>query len=277
MGINRKPLLAIAFASSVLATIAIAVAPAIASLKIHESRRSKPTSAQFDAVTATCPKGEAAISGGYEVPQFSSLTGFFQSSGSFTNEGGWQASVSQLGDTFKDGFVTAFAYCSKLGKDVVTTGDTTSLGTGEFTDLTASCKRNQEIVSGGWAFSASPNSSVSLLASVKQGKRSWRITGGMNTGTGTLIALADCVPKNKAPDLVTRKDTGKVTSAVSTVTSSCKKKEQAVSAGFTSNTDFEPFEFHRGAKRTWGVRGQSFIADGSATVLTYCEKLGSSR
>ena len=90
---------------------------ASASLKIHESRRSKPTSAQFDSVTATCPKGEAAISGGYTVPQFSSLSGFFQSTGSFLNEDGWQASVSQLGDTTKDGFVTAFAYCSKLGKD----------------------------------------------------------------------------------------------------------------------------------------------------------------
>ena len=94
----------------------------------------------------------------------------------------------------------------------------------------------------------------------------------MNTGTGTLIVIADCVPKKEAPDLVTRKDSGTVTDDGSTVTSSCKKKEQAVSAGFTSNTDFEPFEFHRGAKRTWGIRGQTFIADGKATVLTYCEK-----
>ena len=167
--------------------------------------------------------------------------------------------------------MTAFAYCSKLGKDLVTAGDSTSLGTGEFTDLTASCKRNQEIVSGGWAFSTTPGNSVSLLASVKEGKRSWRVTGD-STGTGTLIALADCVPKGKAPDLVTRKNSGPVTDDGSTVRSSCKKKEQAVSAGFTSNTDFEPFEFHPGGKRTWGMRGQTFIADGKATVLTYCEK-----
>lgn len=267
----------IAVVAGVLAALVLAAVPASASLKIHESRRTKPTSAQFDAITATCPKGEAPISGGYAVPKFSSLTGFFLPTGSFINENGWQASVSQLGDTPKDGFVSAFAYCSKLGKDLVTTGDTTSLGTGEFTDLTASCKRGQEIVSGGWAFSAGPGASVSLLASVKQGNRSWRITGGMNTGTGTLIALADCVPKNKAPDLVTRKDSGKVTDDGSTVTSSCKKKEQAISAGFTSNTDFQPFEFHRGARRTWGMRGQTFIADGKATVLAYCEKTGKSR
>ena len=267
----------IAVLFGVLVILVPAVGQANGSLKIHESRRSKPTSAQSDAVTATCPKGEAAISGGYDVPQFSTLTGLFQSTGSFPNEDGWQASISQLGDDPKEGFVTAFAYCSKLGKDVVTTGDTTSLGTGEFTDLTASCKRNQEIVSGGWAFSARLGSSVSLLASVKQGNRSWRITGGMNTGTGTLIVIADCVPKKEAPDLVTRKDSGPVTDKGSTVTSSCKKKEQAVSAGFTSNTDFLPFEFHRGAKRTWGIRGQTFFADGKATVLTYCEKTGKSR
>ena len=99
----------------------------------------------------------------------------------------------------------------------------------------------------------------------------------MNTGTGTLIALADCLPKGKAPDLATRKGSGEVTDKGSTVTSFCKKKEQAVSAGFTSNTDFAPFEFHRGAKRTWGISGQTFFADGKATVLTYCEKTGKSR
>jgi hypothetical protein len=255
------------------ALIALALASsASAELKIHESRRTKPTSAQNDAVTATCPKGESAISGGYTVPRLSSITGLFQPTGSFPNENGWQASVSQIGSDLKEGFVTSFAYCAKLGKDIETTGDSTSLGTREFTDLTATCKRNQRIVSGGWAFSASLGSSSSLLASVKQGSRSWRVTGGMNTGTGTLIVIADCAPKNKAPDLVTRKDTGKVTSDVSTVTSSCKKKEQAVSAGFSSNTRFEPFEFHRGAKRTWGMRGEALIADGRAAVFTYCEK-----
>ena len=259
--------------TGVIAIALVAAVPATASLRIHQSRRSKPTSMRSDAVTATCPKGEGPISGGYAVPQFSSLTGFFQSTGSFPNESGWQASISQLGDNLEDGFVTSFAYCAKLGKDVVTTGDSTSLGTGEFTDLTASCKRNQSIVSGGWAFSAQLGASTSLLASVKEGDRSWRVTGGMNTGTGSLIVIADCVPKKKAPDLVTRKDTGKVTDGGSTVTSSCRDKEQAVSGGFTSNTDFQAFEFHRGAKRTWGMRGQTFLADGKAAVFAYCEKV----
>lgn len=260
--------------TGLIAAALFAASVADAALTIHESRRSKPTSARADAVTADCGKGEAPISGGYTVPKFSSLTGSFQSTGSFPNETGWQASVSQVGngDNLKDGFVTAFAYCSKLGKDVTSTGDSTILGTGEFTDLTATCKRNQSIVSGGWAFSSSLGSSASLFASVKQGDRSWRVTGGMNTGTGSLIVIANCVPKNKAPDLVTRKDTGKVTDAGSTVTSSCKKKEQAVSAGFSSNTDFDVFEFHRGAKRTWGMRGQTFISDGRAALFTYCEK-----
>lgn len=257
------------------AALALLAAPASAGLKIHESVRSKPTSAHFDSVTATCPKGEGAISGGYTVPEFSSLTGFYFASGSFLDRG-WQASTTQVGDPLKEGFVTSFAYCAKLGKDVVTRGDTTDISNGTFADLTVSCKRKESLVSGGWALSTGTDSVAVVFQSLKQGKRSWKVSGETTTGTatGTLIAFADCVPKKEAPDLVTRKDSGPVSGASSTVTSSCRKNEQVVSAGFTSNTFFEPFEFHRGAKRTWGVRGATFGNDGTATVTAYCEKLG---
>jgi hypothetical protein len=255
----------------------LAVPASAAKLRIHESVRSKSTSAQFDSVTATCPKGEGAISGGYTVPEFSANTGLFFASGSFLGDGGWQASVSQIGDDLEDGFVTSFAYCAKLGKDVVTRGDTTDISNGTFTDLTASCKRKESIISGGWALSTGPDTSALVTRSLKQGKRSWKITGGTTVGTGTLIAIADCVPKKGAPDLVTRKGQGPVSGATSTVTASCRKNEQVVSAGFSSNTVFLPFEFHRGGKRTWGTKGATFGDPGTATVAAYCEKLKKKR
>ena len=86
------------------------------------------------------------------------------------------------------------------------------------------------------------------------------------------VALADCVPSKGAPDLVTRKGQAPVTGTDSTVTASCRKSEQVVSAGFTSDTAFVPFAFHRGSKRNWGVRGATFGSDGTGKVFAYCEK-----
>jgi hypothetical protein len=255
----------------------LAVPASAAKLRIHESVRSKSTSAQFDSVTATCPKGEGAISGGYTVPEFSANTGLFFASGSFLGDGGWQASVSQIGDDLEDGFVTSFAYCAKLGKDVVTRGDTTDISNGTFTDLTASCKRKESIISGGWALSTGPDTSALVTRSLKQGKRSWKITGGTTVGTGTLIAIADCVPKKGAPDLVTRKGQGPVSGATSTVTASCRKNAQFVSASFSSNTVFMPCDFHHAWNRTWGTKGATFGDPGTATVAAYCEKLKKKR
>ncbi len=260
-----------------IVALAFTAVPADAALRIHESVRSKTTSARFDAVTATCPKGEGAISGGYTVPQFSTITGLFSPFGSFLGDGGWQASVSQAGAEAKEGRLTSFSYCAKLGKDVVTRGDTTTVDEGGFTDLTASCKRSEAIVSGGWAISAPSDTQAQVFRSQKQGERSWKISGGATVGGATLIVIADCVPKRKAPDLATRKGKVKVSGPVSTVTSPCRKNEQAVSAGFTTNTFFVPFEFHRGAPRTWGMRGAVFGPDGNATVFAYCEKTGKSR
>lgn len=49
--------------------------------------------------------------------------------------------------------MSSTAYCAKLGKDVVTRGDTTSLEGETITDLTAVCKRSEAAISGGWAVS----------------------------------------------------------------------------------------------------------------------------
>ena len=274
--IALRSLLALA---GVLAVAIVAAVPATASLKIHQSRRSKPTSAAFDGVTATCPRGEGAISGGYEVPQASAITGIFEPWGSFLgDDDGWQASVAQLGDELKDGFVTSFAYCAKLGKDVTTRGESTDISNGAFSDLTASCKRKETLISGGWAVSARLGTSALVFQSLKQGARSWTVSGRTTTtGTASLIALADCVPSKKAPDLVTRKHQETVNGTDSTVVASCRKSEQVVSGGFTSNTAFIPFIFHRGTRRTWGARGATLGSAGTGTTFAYCEKLAKPR
>lgn len=263
-------------AISLSIVVAIAAAPASASLKIHESKRTEQMSTPFDSVTSTCGKREGAISGGYTVPSFFEGDNIFLPYGSFIGEGrGWQASARLAGGNLEGQTITTFAYCSKLGKKVVTRSESADISDGATTDVTASCKSSELLVSGGWAISSS-DSLGAVITSLKQGKRSWNVRGGALTedGSGSVIAIANCVPAGKAPDLVTRRTTTPV-AELATADASCKKGEQVISAGFTSDEAlFLPFVFHRDTKRSWTTRGAVFGNPGKATIAVYCEKTG---
>ena len=248
------------------ATLALA-APASGSLKIDESVRTEPMSQDNDAVVAPCPKGEAPISGGFRTPGFN--TPLFIATASFLGDGGWQASAQRRLGNLADGSITSFAYCSKLGKKVVSRGETTSLEAGSSSNLTASCKRSETLLSGGWALAGSGQGLV--LQSQKTGGRSWTVFGRVTSGSVTLVVLADCVPSKGAPKLVTRSSIDPTSDG--TMFASCKRGEQVVSGGINTNTTFVPFEFHRASKRKWGVSGEAFGSPGQVKTFAYCEKL----
>jgi hypothetical protein len=253
------------------AALVLVVGPADAALRIHETVRTEQMSQDNDAVVAGCQKGEAPISGGFRTPSFN--TPLFDATASFLGDGGWQASAQRrLGD-LKDGFITSFAYCAKLGKKVETRGESASFDEGASGNLTASCKRSETLLSGGWAIVGSADDQGLVLQSQKTGKRSWTVFGDATSGTITVVALADCVPSKGAPELVTRKS--RKDSSQETIFASCKRDEQVVSGGFTSNSVFVPFEFHRASKRKWGMSGKSFSpVPGTVTTFAYCEQLG---
>jgi hypothetical protein len=263
----------IAAVLGVLGTLVLVAGQANA-LAIHESKRTETMSTAFDSVTSTCPKGEGAVGGGYTVPPFNGGSAFFVPAGSFLGDGrGWQASAQAFGEGADlDGqTITSFAYCSKLGKKVVVRGDSTDVSDGTFSDVTASCKRGESLLSGGWAISSPPGTAPLVQKSIKQGKRSWRAFGGMTTGSGTLIALADCVPAKKAPKLVARKGSSDVSGEAAEVDASCRQNEKVLSAGYTSDGAYFPFDFHRDTKQTWLSTGTVFSGPGTtAKVIAYC-------
>jgi hypothetical protein len=277
---NRRRTAAVAVLLAFFAALAPAAgAASAAKLRIHESTRTKLITLQFDAVTASCPKGEAPISGGYDVPdQISEPNAAYFPTASFLADGGWQAASMLAGGDLEENSLSSTAYCAKLGRDVVERGETTPLDGATITDLTAVCKRSETVISGGWAISISPDSFGFVRGSVRSGRRSWKITGGLTGGSGTLVALADCVPNSEAPDLKARKQTTTSEPGATQAPASCRRGEQVVSAGFTSDLADIPFEFHRDTKRTWTNNGIAFTGKAvDETTIAYCQKLGKKR
>ena len=263
----------------VLAALALLVAPASASLKIHEATRTELITLVNDSVTAPCPRGEAPISGGYDVPdQISEPNAIYFPTGSFLGDGGWQVSSKLAAGDLEENSLSSTSYCAKLGKDVVTRGDTTAIEGGTFTDLTAVCKRSETAISGGWAISTGPDGFGLVVGSIRAGLRSWKITGGLTAGTGTLVALADCVPNKQAPELEARKQTTTSEPGATQAPASCKRREQVVSAGFTSDSGVIPFEFRRDTRRKWTNNGVAFTDTSvDETTIAYCEKVKKKR
>lgn len=265
-------------ALALCASLALLAAPASASLKIHESTRTEAITLQFDAVTASCPRGEAPISGGYDVPNPLTSDNLYFPTGSFIGDDGWQASSTLSAGDLGENALSSTAYCAKLGKDVVIRGESVSLDGPASTDLTAVCKRSEKVISGGWAVSAHADSFGTVLGSQRSGKRSWKIRGVITGGTGTLIVLADCVPAEEAPKLKARERTTPTNPAgVTAAPASCEKGEQVVSAGFETESAYLPFEFRRDTKRKWVSTGVDFGDQVDATTIVYCERLDKSR
>ena len=265
-------------AAALLAAVALMAAaapPAVASLKIHESSRSQLVTSQFASVTASCRKGEAPISGGYDIPNPITDGNFFLPFGSFLGETGWLVSARLAAGDLGENSLTSTVYCARLGKKMKTRGETTPIDAGTSTDLTAVCKPSETVVSGGWAIVTNSSGSGLVLESVRSGKRGWTVSGGMTSGTGTLVALADCAPSDKAPKLAARRQTSPIAAASTTsAPASCKRGEQVVAAGFKSDSAFVPYEFRRDTKHSWTNDGVAFGDAGDATTIVYCEKLG---
>ena len=189
-----------------------------------------------------------------------------------TENDGWQASAKLAAGDIGENLLTSVAYCSALGKDVTTRSDSADLSGSTFTDLTAVCKRSEVAISGGWALSTS-NGYGLLLKSLRAGKRSWTINGGMQVGSGTLIVFANCLPEKEAPKIVTRKRTAEVVAGEALdASASCKKGEEAISAGYSSKDAIVPYELRRDGKRRWTNIGAPFSESGKEKTLIYCVK-----
>ena len=246
-----------------LALVLIAAAPTSHGLRISESSRTEQIDQAFDGVTATCPRGEAPLSGGYQIPNPLLEDNYYLPMGTFpAGDDGWQTSAKLAAGDIGENVLTSVAYCSALGKDVKTRSDSVDLSGSTFTDLTAVCKRSEVAISGGWALSTN-NGYGLLLKSLRAGKRSWTINGGMTGGSGTLLVFANCLPEKETPKIVTRKRTADiVTGEALDASASCNKREEAISAGYSSKAAIVPYELRRDGKRKWTNIGAPFSESG---------------
>jgi hypothetical protein len=157
----------------------------------------------FVRVSARCPRGTKAISGGYRAAPIDfdapvTPVIFITESRRSDDKRAWDVAAASVGND--DGDLTAHAVCSAKGKlKAKQASATLSDQPGEsFREIDARCKRKQRVVSGGWTMTTdNAEAAPVIMASKKLGKRGWRVTAPLG-GTGIPVdvtAYAYCEKK----------------------------------------------------------------------------------
>jgi hypothetical protein len=143
-------------------------------------------------VEARCPKGSEAVRGG-----FAGSTEAFPQASSRVDKRTWEVEFGVEEGTEN---VTVFAYCNKKEPGLKQRSGTI-VGADDETDSTsASCKRKQKLRSGGFdlEFDEAQSDGAFALASRRNGKRTWEVTGTAFVGTPDITAYAYCDKKKKS-------------------------------------------------------------------------------
>ena len=153
-------------------------------------------------LTARCPRGSQAISGGFDNPGFTEDggAGFFPFVSKQYRLRGWRVSV----ELFRPAPATlkVFAYCRASGGVQTRSASATVATTGSQTaSATASCKPGERLISGGYSTTSEqfPGGSIGpdlwYYGSHKSGRRGWKVSAFHNGGAvedGRFKALAYC-------------------------------------------------------------------------------------
>jgi hypothetical protein len=143
-----------------------------------------PGQAETESLTAKCPRGTKAVSGGFDNPDAFSMgsSGAFVFTHKSAKRGArrWVVSGSNVGN--EETTYEAFVYC-RDGEKLKTKRRQATVGADEELELTARCGRKQRVVSGGFDLAEPKVGGEGAIAveSRKQGKRRW-VTTVVNTG-----------------------------------------------------------------------------------------------
>jgi hypothetical protein len=154
-----------------------------------------PGEAETESLTAKCPRGTKAVSGGFDNPDAFSMgssgaTVFTQRS---LKRGGRRWLVSGSNVSNEETTFEAFVYC-RDGEKLKTKRRQGEVGSDDELELTAKCGRRQRVVSGGFDLEVPKVGGEGAIAveSRKQGKRRW-VVSVVNTGNaGGATAFAYC-------------------------------------------------------------------------------------
>jgi hypothetical protein len=272
------------------AAVALAGVTAIAGAGKKLKTRSATTAVEAEgsgSATATCKRGTKAVSGGFEGEYspppplaFPFIVGEMTRR---TAPRDWTSSGFNNGNA--PGDLTSFAYCR--AQKTKQASDTVTIPVSQFDTATATCPKGTRLFSGG--FEADPivpgggdTPALRVSESRKAGNRAWEASAFSNGNVpGDLTAYAYC---RDGKGLKTKQTSTTLTQKVpdmdfKDITARCKRKQRAVSGGFTSpevasETTPRFVSSRKLGRRGWGVA--AFIGGTGLTIdftaYAYCEK-----
>jgi hypothetical protein len=153
-----------------------------------------------DTATAKCPKGSAAVSGGFDNPDAElnlmgpGSTFIHPIESRKIGKRKWRAGGNNYGEA--DGTLVAQVNCYE-GRSLKTRSETDEVTNTApdtaFDEFAARCKRGERVVSGGFSIEEQNISNGPLvIASRKQGKRAWVVETGSNGSDAEVTVYAYC-------------------------------------------------------------------------------------
>ena len=225
-------------------------------------------------VEAKCLKGKSPVSGGYELHPADTAFAFNSAEGIDLDLKRWSLTTVAVNGPAR---ATSLAYCSGLGRGVKFRSDRIELASGDSATLTATCKRDEKVLSGGYAFVSSGIGVGLVEQSFRADPRSWSIKG-LNAGQNQvlMLAFANCAAKQKVPRLATEQKAMTFNDEGSTTAkTSCPRGRYALSGGFKipGDTTEVATESQRVGTRGWRVTAGGLSGrDDKLTALAYCAR-----
>jgi hypothetical protein len=220
-------------------------------------------------IQATCPRGKAPVSGGYQIE--TDTLALNSAEGIDLDRKRWSLTTNAVEGPAR---VTSLAYCSPRGRDVKFRSDRIELSTGEAATLTPTCKRDEKVLSGGYAFVSSGLAFGEIKESFRADSRSWS-TAAVNVGQNQVLflAFANCAAKRKVPRLTAVRNSVRFNDeGPTTATASCGRHRYALSGGFRfpNPPELVPLS-RRVGTRGWRVTARGISGrDDNLSALVYC-------
>jgi hypothetical protein len=161
----------------------------------RKTKSSTIPSEQREAVTAKCPEGKKAISGGFNNPTFDpgidpSVVMPFRSKKDGKRE--WEAGGATVTD--KAGTFVAQVNCRE-GKKLKTVDDSTFIDDAGIWSASARCPSEHRVISGGFDYDLFPTPDAFVFSSHRTDKRTWEVSVVDFQEEAELTAYAYCEKK----------------------------------------------------------------------------------
>jgi hypothetical protein len=160
-------------------------------LKVVSETLSIPNDA-VESVTARCPRGGEAVSGGFAAEQVATYDGVFPYGSRRTGKRKWTAT----GYANPPAELTSFAYCAKHKLGLKVRSATTQTPDGANASVEASCRKRERVISGGFFAALDDGLFTDAFESRRTGPRRWTASTA-SFDNFDFTAYAYCLKKEK--------------------------------------------------------------------------------